>query len=525
MGAKRASYRKQIDLIESARAYDGASRSRRTAGWGTSKTAADAELSKAGAILLERSRDLVRNNPYATKIVAAHADNIIGTGIVPRANTGSPDLDAKINKMFDNWSRRASIEGVGDFYGMQYLACREMVEGGDVLARRLYIKSDQPVASSKPEDQISPLRIRILEAEYLDSAKNVASGSGIIVNGVEMNKDGSRKGYWLFQQHPGASVQNAKLGRESKRFPAEDIAHLYEMQRQQARGAPWLAPIMVSMKDLDDYNQAELIRKKLEACMVGVVIPGEDEDAPIGIDESGAATGITDADGFPIERFEPGMFAYMHGGRDIKFNNPAISAGIESYIRVQLRRLASGARIPYELVTGDLSQANYSSNRMGMMQYRRFVEHVQYHMIIPLFCQPIWEWFIESLWLMNAIPKDTPVPVNWSPPAHAAINPVEDAKADILEVRAGFRSMPEVIGSRGRVASDVIKENIEWNTAIDAAGLILDTDPRNVSMNGQIQFEASGTDDKDGGGETSPDTPAAKSGKLKKQGKPDGKKS
>lgn len=517
-GAKRAAYRRQIGLLDGLRAYDGASTTRRTTGWRTNRTAADAELSAGGAKLRERARDLVRNNPYAAKIVAAHADNIVGSGITPRANSGTPALDEKINKMFDAWSKKASIEGMMDFYGMQYLACREMVEGGDVLARQQFVKIEQNPVSSKPEDQISPLRIRILEAEYLDDAKNAAAGSGVIVNGVELNKDGSRKGYWIFPQHPGASVQNSKLGRESKRVPAEEVAHLYEMQRQQTRGATWFAPVVVSLKDIDDYNQAELIRKKLEACMVGIVTPGDDEEAPIGIDESEGA-GIVDADGFPVERFEPGMFAYLHGGRDIKFNSPAISAGMEAYVRIQLRRLSAGVRMPYELMTGDLSQANYSSNRMGIMQYRRFVEHVQWHIMIPQFCDPIWNWFILSLVAMGVIQENVRVPAKWAPAAHAAINPLDDVKADVMEVRAGFRSPQDVIGARGFTPAEVINDLTEWNVAIDAAGLTLDSDPRNVAINGQLQFDSADPGAKD----PPPAAPAGKNGKAKQQGNANGK--
>lgn len=519
--AKRANYRRQFDIIENARAYEGASRTRRTANWRTARTSADAEITQGGEMLRQRARDLVRNNPYAAKLVTAHADNIVGAGIVPRANTGSEPLDATINKMFDAWVKHASIEGMMDFYGMQYLACREMVEGGDVLARKLYAKgSNVPVVlSNKPEDQISPLRIRILEAEFLDSTKNEARGSNLIVNGVELNKDGSRKGYWLFPQHPGNSVQNARLGRTSARVPVEEVAHLFEMQRQQTRGVTWFSPLVISMKDLDEYNQAELIRKKLEACMVGVVVPGDDDDGPIGLDETsgdGEGAAVVDSSGFPVERFEPGMFAYLRGGKDIKFNNPAISAGMEAYLRAQLRRMAAGGRLPYELLTGDLSQANYSSNRMGILQYRRFVEHVQWHVMIPMFCQPIWEWFIESLRLMQVVKQDVVVGVEWSPPKHEMISPLEDVKADILAARAGIRSMPDIIGATGRQVKQVLKEIDEWNQALDqtASGVVLDSDPRKVAINGQLQFEQSGESDDD---EVEPPT-------AKPQGKSNAKK-
>ena len=308
-----------------------------------------------------------------------------------------------------------------------------------------------------------PLHIQLLEAEFLDRQKNGPVGRNLVSAGIEFDGVGGRRGYWLFAQHPGTNVVNPKLKRESAFVKTTEVAHLFEPLRQQSVGVPWLAPIMIGLRDLDDYNQAELIRKKIEACVVGVVIPGEDEEAAIGqIDTEATDTGLTDAEGFPIERFEPGMIAYAHGGKDIKFNNPAISAGIELYLRAQCRKLATGARIPYELLTGDFSQSNFSANRMGVMAYRRFVEHIQWHVIIPQFCQPVWNWFIEVCGLAGIIPVDSVVPVEWSPPKHEAINPIDDVKADILAARAGIRSMPDIISATGRT-----KEGAQRNHRVE----------------------------------------------------------
>ena len=511
--ARRAAYRRQFELIDQmqARAYSGASRSHRVQGWRTQATAADAEIAVGGPLLVQRSRDLVRNNPHAAKIVTAHADNMVGAGIVPRAATGIPTLDETINKAFDRWTSHSSVDGMTDFYGQQYLAVRGMIEGGNMFARRRTRRAKE-IIGTKPDDIIAPLQIQLLETEYLDTQKNGPVGRNLAVMGVEGDKEGRRRGYWMFPQHPGATVNDPSLGRESKFVKASEIAHLFEPLRQQTIGAPWLHSVMIHLKDLDEYNQAELIRKKIEACLVGVVIPGDDakDNQVIGeLANDSQGAGLTDSDGFPVERFEPGMVAYARGGQDIKFNTPAISAGVEAYLRAQLRAIAAGARIPYEILTNDLGQANFSANRMWLMQYRRFVEHVQWHIIIPQFCQPIWDWFIEALVLAGVVPPETVVPVEWCPPKHESVNPLEDTKADILAARAGFRSMPEIIASTGRTKEAVIQEMVEWNALIDHEKLILDTDPRKVSLNGQLQFELIGE-------QPSPaDT---------KQGKSDGKK-
>ena len=249
--------------------------------------------------------------------------------------------------------------------------------------------------------------------------------------------------------------------------------------------------MIVPLRDLDEYNQAELIRKKIEACVVGVVIPGDNDDQPLGISSPGDQhNGLTDAGGFPVERFEPGMIAYAANGRDIRFNNPAVSGGLEQYLRAQHRKIAAGARIPYELMSGDYSQSNFSSNRMGVIAYRRFIEHVQWHIVIPLFCQPIWDWFIEAARVAGAVKKNEIVPVEWATPRHEALNPIDDVKADILAVRAGIRSMTDVIASTGRSNEAVLQEIADWNKKVDELGIVLDFDPRKIAINGQLQMAA-----------------------------------
>ncbi len=78
----RVRARKALDIM-SKRGYDGAKTGRRTSGWITPSTSADAEITPNIIKLRDRSRDLVRNNPYASKALRVLVSNAIGTGIIP----------------------------------------------------------------------------------------------------------------------------------------------------------------------------------------------------------------------------------------------------------------------------------------------------------------------------------------------------------------------------------------------------------------------------------------------------------
>jgi hypothetical protein len=92
--------------------------------------------------------------------------------------------------------------------------------------------------------------------------------------------------------------------------------HVYEKQRTfRCAAFPWGAPVIRSLRDLDDYEVAEIVRKKTEACVTAIVF-GDEET------QQGVAPSVVDADGKRIEQFEPGLIAYARGGKDIRFNQP-----------------------------------------------------------------------------------------------------------------------------------------------------------------------------------------------------------
>lgn len=462
----------KVSLANLARAYDGASKGRGTDGWATSSKSADAEVGPAGALLRDRMRDLVRNNATAAQALSVLVTAMVGPGIRPRAKTPNAALNKKIDAIFEAWSREADADGHTDFYGLQALICREALEGGDGLAlMRPRRKSDAlPI----------PLQVQILEGDHIDSARNQDLGGGAKIRlGIEYDGIGRRTAYWLWPIHPGD--QNPVLGRSlmSERVPASRVCHLFERQRTQSRGTPWGTPALRALRDIDDWALAEMVRKKTEAAMVAIVF-GADEDQ-----QSIAAT-VEDSEGNKVEQFEPGLIAYARGGKDVKFNQPSSAGGVYEWTSVMEHRVAAGFRVPYELLTGDLRQVNFSSARVGMQQFFRTIEQFQWHALIPMFCQPVWESVMLAAWTAGLI-ESPDVPVEWMPPSFQSVNPFQDAQTDLLEVRAGFVSPQQAIAKRGYDPAQTIADITNWNTLIDAAKLILDSDPRRVTKGGQGQ--------------------------------------
>jgi lambda family phage portal protein len=472
---RRVHARAQIELF--GRSYDGAARGRHVKGWNVSSTSADAEIATGGRILRDRARDLDRNNPLAAKAAALLVQNIIGEGIMP-----SPK-EERVMAAFEAWSKRCDADGQLDFYGLQCLSVRGMVTGGEMLARRVRL----PKAAERV-----PLHIRVMEPDHLDDFRHGRMPNGpLLMQGIEFDTKGRRAAYWLYDEHPGNEIVTQLA---SKRVPATEITHLYEKQRQQSRGVPWAAPVVRRMRDADDYDFAEILRKKIEASSVAFVTGDDTGDALTGLNGQPASP-VTDSRGNIVESFEPGLIMHLRPGRDVKFNTPHPTAGYEEFKRVSGREIAAGMRVPYAMLTGDSSQENFSAQRGQINEFRRFCAMVQWQIVVPMFLDPVWSWWTEAAYLAGVIDDRAPE-ANWKMPKLAAIDPYKDALADVMLLRSGIRSYPDLVAERGYHWMKVLGEVAEFNAAADAAGIILDSDPRRVTNAGVYQKDvtANGTE-------------------------------
>ncbi len=464
---RRLRRRQALDVLQ--RAYEGARLGRRTEGWVTAGTGANAEIGPALSRLRERSRDLVRNNAWAAKAVQAVVSNLVGTGIVPRARAPSPELSEAADRLWTSFVTSCDADGLTDLYGLQALAVRGMAESGECLVR---------LRDRRLEDGLPlPFQLQLLEADHLDASRtgDLADG-GFVLQGVEFDPLGRRRAYWLYPVHPGevASIRRSRL--QSQRVPAPSVLHLFERQRPgQVRGVPWLAPVILKLRDLDEYDDAELVRKKIEACFAAFVT-GDEDGATLG-----AAS--TDALGRRVESFEPGMIEYLAPGKDVKFAAPSASGDYDAYLRVQLHAIAAGLGLTYELLTGDLSQVNYSSIRAGLLEFRRRMEALQWQLLVPGFCRPVWRRFVEVAQATGALPQGE-IAAEWTAPRFEAVDPLKDVQADILAVRAGLMTLKEAIARQGYDPAQVLDEIATTNATLDRLGVVLDTDPRRATRTG-----------------------------------------
>lgn len=463
--------------------YEAAAATRRTQGWNPSTEGINALITGGGDALRSRSRDMVRRNSWACNAVESFVGNAVGTGIKPQAKHPDPTVKRRLQELWLRWTDEADAAGRTDFYGLQTLICRSTIEGGECLVR---------IRPRLPEDGLTvPLQLQLLEAEHLPSTKNENLSNGNVIRaGIEFNKIGGRVAYHLYREHPGERLMFANTG-ETIRVPADSILHVYKPLRPgQHRGQPWLTQVLIKLHELDQYDDAELVRKRLAAMFAAFITENNPEDPVIG---SKPGEGEADASGVPLAGIEPGSMVKLLPGEDVKFTEPGDVGGMYTeFMRVQLRAVAAGLGITYEQLTGDLERVNYSSIRAGLLEFRRRCEQFQHQVMVFQFCRPVWRAWIESAAVAGAISsrdyarnRDVYLDVEWRPPSWDWVDPLKDMNAEVTAVRAGFKPRSAVINEMGYDEEDVDRQVAADNERADSLGLTFDSDPRRTTANGQ----------------------------------------
>ncbi len=463
-------------------AYEGARVDRRMSGWFTIDSAANSEIGPALTFLRKRARDLVRNNAYAARAVDELVGHAIGTGITAQARLsdgngngnekGRQGITQQIDKAWRIWIQECDADGQLDFYGLQRLAARSVVEGGECIVRLRprYVSDGFHV----------PFQIQVLEPDYLDLNKTQNTSTGYIIQGVEFDKLGRRIAYWLYPQHPGEVlipwITSNML--RSERVDARYVLHIYRKDRAgQVRGVSWFAPVLVSMRDLDEYCEAELVRKKIEACFGAFITsPDAADTVPLGQPQV--------EDHQLVETMEPGMLRYLRPGEEVTFGAPSGSgSGYKEYMSDVQTRIASGLGLTYEQLTGDLSRVNYSSYRAGLLSFRNNIDAFRWLTFIPMFCAPVRNWFIDLAAASGRIAQPE-YGTEWHPPSYGSVDPVKDAEATLARIRTGTQTWEQAVGEEGFDPVEQLAAIKRINEAMDDAGIILDSDPRRRTRNG-----------------------------------------
>ncbi|MCJ2009797.1 phage portal protein [Methylobacterium sp. J-092] len=491
---------------------------RRSRGWRVGSFGPNTAITYSLDELRRKSRDQTRKNPLAGAAVDKLVSNIVGTGVSPRSTAARSTVGmskartkkvqqedaafrAEIQRLHLAWTDEADSTGAHDYFGLQALAVRGMVEGGETFTRlRTRLLSDGLTV---------PLQLQLLEGDHCPHLKT-DPGAGVR-QGIQYDAIGARTGFWLYREHPGDGILTGK-GPDLTLVPAADVCHLYRAMRpSQDRGEPWLARALRTLYDLDAYFDAELVRKKNAARFLGFikrVQEGVENDliregaGPLGSD--------ADDDGGAVLSLDPGTLQVLADGEEVDLTNPPDTGpNFEKFVREAKRNVAVAVGALYEELSGDYGSMNDRSLRAAFNAFRRSVEMWQHHQLVFQFCRPIWIRWIDLALLSGALrlppgmTRAQAYAVKWIPQAWPYIHPVQDVQGKTMEIAAGLSTRTQKVSEGGYDAEAVDAENAADNARADALGLAYTSDGRRPAANGGAPASTAKAEEPDGGQQSS----------------------
>ncbi|MDF2621413.1 MAG: phage portal protein lambda family [Xanthobacteraceae bacterium] len=446
---------------ELARSFDAARRDRRTQGWRATGGSPNAEIAPALDLVRRRSRDLVRNNEWAGNFKRKLVAHMVGTGIVARPpRDASKAAKKRSREAWNAFVENADPAGMADFYGIQAQLAGEVVEGGAAFVRWYLRPSEWGLKV--------PLQCEVLPHEHLDTRKTERRGNNVVINGVEFDPWGRRAAYWLFPQHPGDVLSLSRTRNLSERVPASECDHVFRVDLAgQVTGVPWLASSALRLRDGGDYEEAEIIRKKIGACMTVFVRRNAMNPHTLA-----QATGqaVDPKSGKRIEKLSPGLITYLGDGEEIAAVTPPDSGDYGTFMDRQMLAAAAGVGLPYAIATGDLTKANFAGQREGKLDFWQVLDQWQWLMLVPQVCRPAWRRVMRaSVGAGMALPRD--LSAEWTMPKRPWVDPLKDVKAEEAELALGLDSWVEKVAARGFDPEDHLAEITAWRKKLEAAGV------------------------------------------------------
>jgi len=443
------------------REYDAATSGRRNGAWWRPNTSAAQEASKAVDKLANAGRELTRNNPLANRIPSIWANNAVGREVSLEAYNFEAKADAeKFNTDWDTWadSTDCDFEGHNNLGGLQWLWMHTVAESGGVFIRRHV---------NRAKHLNFPLQLQTIEQDYLDKSKSSIGESDTTIDGIKYSNQGQILGYWFLTE-----PTNTKLGKppKSKFHKARNIIHIFRKKRAgQHLGITFLHSNATTLHNYDTYKDAKLLQQQIAACFA-LIFEGAEGATTTNPNTKGTST--------TPDTIEPAMIEHVKAGTKAYTVTPPKADNSTAFDIGLKRDIAVGSGITYEQLTGDYSQVNFASGRMGKNEFYQELDTIQYHTLKPKF-DLIARWFND----IHSIKSNTKkMKFDWTFPPRTSVNPGEEFKVLMAKVRHGMMSPRKACKILGERLEKVVSE---WEEDKKVMGdLALDIRPDQFSSAG-----------------------------------------
>lgn len=404
--------------------------------------------------LRTRSAFEASNNPLVEGVVNTHCNDVVGAeGPTLQVQSDSDGFNEAAESVWRDWWQNPDVNGQLSGPEMLKLWVRGLWVNGEYLA--------QIVTANRAGGPVA-MRLLCLDPRRLVTPPGQDVQNGVTL-GVRRTKTGRPLGYFISE--PLDNLSALSLIPDSEEIPAADIIHGFKvLEPGQARGVPWLAPVLQVVADLRDYD-AQVLDAARQAADFAVLLYATSEDAGfVSLNES------TEIERRTIRNMPPGWQPMQ-----LKPEQP--STNYVDYRAERLRELGRPVGMPLMTVTLDSSGHNYSSARFDGQVYQRGNAGIQKwmeHHTLNRMADSV----LREARLAGALPAGpAQVRYQWVWPVPPHVDPTKEANAETIRLQNKTLTLSKALAAHGMDLESTIQQLQREKKLLAAAGLDGQTQP------------------------------------------------
>ena len=386
-------------------------------------------------VLVERSRDLEKNNPYWAKFLDIHENYTIGRGIPVTPASSDPQFNAYMAEAFADWSREPLIDSNMSLAEAERTFARAGACDGEAFILKI---QDGGIR-----------KLQIVECQRVDTPSIMGQNVVNIRDGIRFNEYGKPLSYFI------RTKTDSYYG-NYREYAAWQVIHIFNPSRfGQERGLPLCTNVINDLIDLDILHKYEMAAAKVNSEKAAVWTRQGDnvddsEESPWG-DETERET--AEERRVRIENAWGGTVIGINPGESL---NPYISQRpsvvTQEYWEFLLKKISAGIGYSDLLIFPRSVQGTIVRANLETTAARLRAEYEIYAAAV----REIYRFFAESQsyrtrcndwWKCTTQPPRSPV-----------VDIERNTNAIIEETRNGMRSLTANCAELGRSIEDVIRE-------------------------------------------------------------------
>lgn len=419
------------------------------------------------AVLRDRAFDLTINSPLGCAAIQTETTGVLGAGlkVFPKLKYKELGLTAEAAR---EWARKTKLEFEmwansldcdyyrrNNFYELQRIIFMSYLTDGDAfcLFKRRFT-TGEPYT----------LRLQAVEAQRVSNPLTAVNNAGIspiemvrltnghrIINGIEIDTSGRLVAIWVSNRiwnEPLSTEPEIKWQRVrffGKETGVRNILHVcYDTRAEQFRGAPFLSPVIETLKQISRYGDAELTSAVIKSFFsiffvqplsnfeFNDILPNEENRLPVDVREYSLGSGTISA---------------LPRGVDVKaIDRSNAQSTFDPFMTSFIKQIGAALNIPYEILTKQF-QASYSASRAALLQAQDEFR-IRKESFVNDFCQPVYENFLMEAVAQGRIKAngffDDPLKrflwcaADWRNEQTHTLDPTKEVEAAIMKIDAGL---------------------------------------------------------------------------------------